>query len=147
MLPEWDIGIYLEPIWFGRLPRKIFLFLLSLKILVHVVVACVSCSDGPPLPPIRTQACPTKTECVAPLKIKMMGVDVTRLSKGHTRPRERHGSAGEGGAVEAGSGAAEAPAGADAVTAAKRNDSAAVRAARERFFGRKAAGGGGASKR
>ena len=30
---------------------------------------------------------------------------------------------------------------------AKRNDSDAVRAARERFLGRKPAGGGGASKR
>ena len=48
---------------------------------------------------------------------KMMGVDVTKLSKGHARPRERHSSA---------SGAAEATAGADAVMTAKRNDSAGM---------------------
>ena len=79
---------------------------------------------------------------------KMMGVDVTRLSKGHTRPRERHGSVSGGGAAAEAAGAAEAAAGADAVMTAKRNDSAAVRAARERFLGRKAArGSGGASKR
>ena len=57
------------------------------------------------------------------------------------------GTARPAGAAEA-AGAAETTAGAaDAATEAKRNDSAVVRAARERFLGRKAAGGGGSSKR
>ena len=81
-------------------------------------MASVSLGLPPSFAPIHTQVCPTKTEYVAPLMTKMMGVDVTRLSKGHTRPRERHSSASGGGAAAEAAGAAEAAAGADAVMTA-----------------------------
>ena len=91
------------------------------------------------------KVCPTRPDYVAPLLNKMTSMDVVRLSKGRPAAKSVTGEAVDGSGEASGAAAAKAAAAATAATAAaaKRNDGAAISAARDRFLQRKAGGGAG----
>lgn len=95
--------------------------------------------------PFLRNVCPTRAAYVEPLLTKMMGVDVSRLSKGGRAPIQGGEAGHEGGGLLGAPGEGE-----EAKVlhqAPKRNDDKTVLAARERFLARKGHQTGSSVKR